>query len=275
MSLVTLIIPIYNTEKFIEKCLTSVCEQTLKDFELLLIDDLSQDNSLKVAKSILEKYPLRLQNTKIVELEKNIGIGEVRKLSISMVKGKYITFLDSDDYLESNALETMLSMMESNQADVIYCDYLTEKDRNTEYNKQLNITNKYDFIKGLLLNKIHGSLCTKMYKRALFDNVVFLEKMSNQEDLILNIQIGFFAEKIIYINQAFLHYVFHSDSITNSRNLEKIHKNIDDIIKAMSFIKSFLIKNKIYTKLSPYFYYRNILAKLVILKKKIEILIGK
>ena len=117
---VSVIIPVYNAEKFLGVCLESVLIQTLKDFEVLVVDDCSTDSSVSVAENFLEKFAGRL---KIISLEKNSGGGAVpRNIGLENARGKYICFVDADDLLTDNALEELFNAAEKFSADAIYMD---------------------------------------------------------------------------------------------------------------------------------------------------------
>ena len=115
---VSIITPVYNVEECIERCIDSVINQTYKDFELLLIDDGSKDKSIHIAKSLLEKTDI---NYKIIT-QNNSGVSAARNRGIEEASGEYITFLDSDDYVDSRFVELMYKKAETTKCDVVFCD---------------------------------------------------------------------------------------------------------------------------------------------------------
>ena len=116
---VSIITPVYNVEACIERCVKSVMDQTCRDFEFILIDDGSKDNSIHIAKSLLEPSDI---NYKIIT-QKNSGVSTARNEGIKQALGEYITFLDSDDYIDSQFIEFMINKAESTKCDVVFCSF--------------------------------------------------------------------------------------------------------------------------------------------------------
>ena len=114
---VSVIIPVYNVEKYLEECLDSVVNQTLKEIEIICINDGSIDNSVK----ILEKYRDKYSNIKVIN-QKNLGVGRARNVGVKLAKGEYIFFLDSDDYIEVDALEKCYIEAKQHRLDVVLID---------------------------------------------------------------------------------------------------------------------------------------------------------
>ena len=119
MAKVSIITPVYNVEACIERNIKSIINQTCSDFELLLIDDGSQDRSIDIAKELLEKTEL---NYRIITQE-NAGVSAARNRGIKEASGEYITFLDSDDYFEDTFIEKMYNKAKETSCDVVFCDY--------------------------------------------------------------------------------------------------------------------------------------------------------
>lgn len=125
MPKVSVIVPVYNVEKFLHRCLDSIFSQTYQDFELICINDCSPDNSREILQSYKEKFPEQLI---ILDNEKNVGQGMSRKKAIDISKGEYLSFVDSDDYIALDYLETYVNEMESNDCDVAVAGYTNDID---------------------------------------------------------------------------------------------------------------------------------------------------
>ena len=137
MPKVSVIVPFYNVEDYIEKCIKSLLNQTLDDLEIILVNDGSKDNSESIAKKYLNEYP-----KKIIYLEKeNGGLGDARNYGIPYAKGEYIAFIDSDDYVEKDMYEQMLKKAEEEQSDMVECDFWWEY---SEENKKEDIGALYE-----------------------------------------------------------------------------------------------------------------------------------
>ena len=243
---ISIIVPIYNTEKYIEKCIKSICEQTLENFEIVLIDDCSPDNAFEKAKNVLIKYPKRFENTQFIKLETNNGVAKARKLGFNNAQAKYITCLDSDDYIEKNALQRMLDEIKEKDADILVCDFFVD-----ESNKQMLIKQpiENDFIANLLNGRLHGSFCNKIYKKELLEKVRILDDVNYCEDLIVAIQMGLITNNIVYLNQPFFHYIQYNDnSITKSFNT----KTASDIMKVCDFLENLFREKGLWEKYETY-----------------------
>lgn len=258
--LVSVVIPVYKTEEFIEKSLKSICEQTLDMFEIIIIDDCSPDNAIKKAEEVLQSYPQRLQYTKIIRLPKNGGLASARKIAFKEVQGKYVTCLDSDDYLEVKALEEMLKIAQSQDADIVVCDYfLTYKNSEKKIKQFIQYNN---FLRCLLESKLHGSYCNKLYKKELLDKIKILDNINMFEDYLAMVQMAVFAKKVVYLDRAFLHYVQYNEYSYTANYSEK---NIQDILAVMNYLESFLKVNHLLVDNQDYFNHRKVFVKYVIL----------
>ena len=123
MPKVSIIIPVYGVEKYIERCSRSLFEQTLDDLEYLFIDDCTPDKSIDVLKNILEEYPNRKNQVVIHRMDQNSGQAIVRRWGMLNATGKYVTHCDSDDWIDVRMYEAMYNKAITNNADVVVCDY--------------------------------------------------------------------------------------------------------------------------------------------------------
>ena len=148
--LVSVILPNYNNEKYIDKSIASVISQTFINWELFIIDDASSDNSLK----IINKYQ-KMENIKILILKKNMGVSFCRNLGMRLSKGKYIAFLDSDDFWTNNKLDGQIKFMSTKGYQFSFSDYFSFRDEDYKKTKQTSIARKFcfdSFIKNTSIN---------------------------------------------------------------------------------------------------------------------------
>lgn len=259
-ALVSIVIPVYKTEQFIERCLKSICEQTLENFQIIIVDDCSPDNAIQKVEQILDLYPNRLAQMKIIRLEENVGLASARKIAFKYIEGKYVTCLDSDDYIELNALEFMLNKIEETQADVVVCDYYVTYPDKELIVYQKTSTNTY--MKQLLENQLHSSYCNKMYKKELLNKTEILDGVNMCEDFLFAIQVGIYAKKIEYLNKPFLHYVQYN---SNAYTQNYTEKSIKDIISIVNFSEQLLKKAEMFDQYKNEFFYRKLFFKVMIL----------
>lgn len=234
---VSVIIPIYNAEKYLDKCLKSLVSQSLKEIEIIAINDGSTDNSLQIIKKYHKKYPSKI----IIIDNQNNGIGKTRNIGIEIARGEYITFIDSDDYVTLNMLERCYLHAINNNLELVVCNYY---EINESDNSVKEILLKHFQVNNLsenrnLLFEINSAPWNKLYKRSLFDNekIRFPEKIK-YEDLGLIPIILNEAKGIGSINVFGNYYLIRSKSETTT-----IDKRIYDIFKILDIVNSYYKKN--------------------------------
>ena len=238
---VSVVVPIYNTYNYLRKCLDSLVNQTLSDIEIILINDCSKDKSLE----IINEYKKKYKNIVLINNKKNMGIGYTRNIGINNSKGKYITFIDGDDYVDSKYLEELYNYAEENNLDITVCDVkrVDDNDIFLSYEndiKDFNISSLKDNPK--LLLDINMGPCNKLFKRKLFDdnNARFDEKLK-YEDIYLIPMLLMNANRIGKIGNVYYNYVIHSNSETTTMN-----KKVFDIIEIMKKVNYYLFKCSYY-----------------------------
>lgn len=226
----SIIVPVYNTSKYLEKCLDSLTNQSLKDIEIIVINDGSKDNS----KDIINKYL-----GKIVFIDKkNEGIGKTRNLGIKKAKGKYVMFIDSDDYITPFCAERMYERAVQDNLDIVISNYYTD---NNGLITEVNFppfSSASILEDASILNKVNLGPCNKIYKRdLLIKNSIYFEEELKYEDLPFVVKALLNAKRIGKINECLSYYVIHNNSETTTRD-----KKIFDIIKVVDIAKNELIK---------------------------------
>ena len=124
---ISILIPIYKSEKYVEQCLRSVFEQTYNDIEYIIVNDATPDRSMEIVNCILNEYPERKLATKIINNEQNQGIALTRNILVKHATGDYIYFVDSDDFIEKNTISEFVSIAQSQHPDIIRCSYFEYK----------------------------------------------------------------------------------------------------------------------------------------------------
>ncbi len=217
---VSIIVPFYNVENYIEKCLQSLVNQTLGDIEILLVNDGSQDTSEAIAKQFAEKYP-----NKIIYLEKeNGGLSDARNYAIPYAKGQYIAFLDSDDYVETNMYEEMYNKAQKEDLDYIECDFLWEYPDKTLESKGKQYSNKKEMF-------IHTRVVAwnKLIKREIVqNNHLEFPKGYRYEDVEFFYKLLPFIHHYGIVQKPLIHYVQRENSISNVQNTRT--KEIIDVL---------------------------------------------
>lgn len=227
---VSVIVPVYNVEKFIDKCLNSLVNQTLKEIEIIVVNDGSPDNSQKIIDEYVKKYPDKIKSF----IKENGGQGSARNMGIEKAVGEYISFVDSDDWLDLDTLEKMYFLAKKDKSDIVICDmvdhysYYTIYHNCTKYNSVFEVT---------------PSACNKIFRKELIKDFRFLSKLW-YEDFDFTTKILFNTNKISNISEGFYHCNCGHESTMNNNNSKK---NLDMIIVIEDII-DYLKKNDKYDK---------------------------
>lgn len=231
---ISIIVPIYNASLYIDKCINSLLKQSKKEIEIILINDGSTDDTEEKIKKYKDKRIKYYKN-------KNQGIGKTRNFGIEKASGKYIIFLDSDDYLEEEACKELYKSIENSNSDIVVCDfnkiYANKKQEiiKIESFESSNLKNNPK-----LLNIINLGPCNKIYKTELIkNNDIKFEENIKYEDAPFVIKCLAKANKISKLNLSLTNYVIHGNSETTIRD-EKIF----DILKIMEQIIIYLKDEK-------------------------------
>lgn len=223
MTKVSVIIPVYGVEKYIERCARSLFEQTIDDIEYLFIDDCTPDKSIEVLLRVLEDYPQRKQQVIIYRMERNSGQAAVRTWGMKNATGDFIIHCDSDDWLEKDAYRLMYEEAIEEESDLVVCDFKMT-DGNIVYRefKGCSATAKEAFLHHLLRMDDAWSLCNKLFRRQVcFGNGLIYPKGNLGEDMVMCIQLLLNAEKISYIPKSLYNYYYNPESITHTSSEEK------------------------------------------------------
>lgn len=200
--LVSVLVPIYNVEKYIERCARSIFEQAYENLEIIFVNDCTPDNSVGVLRKVLAEYPNRIAQTQIINHEKNLGLAGARLTGLKTSTGKYIQNIDSDDYIDKNMISDMVALAEQENADITICDFMYVYDSNTHFHKQVNPPlDNLICLKKVLLGDVHSSLWNKLIKRNLFVyNEIHSEIGLNvREDFSVMYKLLYKAERLSYI----------------------------------------------------------------------------
>ena len=210
MPKVSLIIPVYNVENYIEKCLDSVINQTLKDIEIIIVNDGSKDTSKEKIEKYLKKYP----SIKYLEKE-NGGLSDARNYGMPYATGEYIAFLDSDDYVESTMYEEMYEVAKKENADMVECDFIWEyPDKRKE-----DIGTIYKSKKEMI-EKARVVAWNKLIKRELIEKTEIKFPVGlRYEDVEFFYKLVPYLEKVSFVKKCFVHYVQRKNSIANTQNI--------------------------------------------------------
>ena len=221
---VSVIVPVYNVEKYLEKCLNSLVNQTLENIEIIIVNDGTKDNSEEIIKKFIEKYP-----QKIVYLKKeNGGLSDARNFGIPYAKGEYIAFLDSDDYVEKDIYKEMYELAKKENSDMVECDFLWEYPDKTRE----DIGQVYNGKKEML-EKVRVVAWNKLIRRSILEKTqIQFPKGLRYEDVEFTYKLIPYLNKVSFLKKPYIHYIQRENSISNSQNerTKEIFTVLDNVI---------------------------------------------
>lgn len=228
--LISIIVPIYKVEKYVEKCIETIINQTYKNLEIILVDDGSPDNCPQICDEYAKK------DSRIVVIhQKNGGLSNARNSGLNIAKGEFIGFVDGDDYIANDMYETLYNAIIHNNAQMSICNFYivnekAEKMQNeiqTNIKEDVKVFNQQEAMKEMLIDKnIRGYVWTKLFKRECFELLRFPEGR-NYEDIAISIKCFEKTEKIVYINKQKYYYLQRENSIDHIKS----QKNLSDALE--------------------------------------------
>ncbi|ENK0839142.1 glycosyltransferase family 2 protein [Clostridium botulinum] len=237
---VSVVVISYNIQDYIKQCLNSLNKQTYKEFEIIVVDDGSNDNTTY----IIKEYIKLNNNIKLIQ-KNNGGPSSARNVGLRNSNGEYVLFIDGDDWIEPDTIEKLYCEAQKFNADIVISDFFVNNGNEQTIHKG-NLTKavrNIDVIRNLFLSNIIPSALNKLYKKSLFDdyNIYFDEELFSGEDLEINTRLFYFAQNIVTLEEPFLHYVKRPNSLSHQNNRNKL-----TIYKAISKIELFLKRTNLY-----------------------------
>lgn len=237
--LISVIVPIYNVENYLRKCIESIISQTYSTLEIILVNDGSLDNSALIC-NMLAKEDSRI---KVIH-KKNGGLSDARNVGLKASSGKYVSFIDSDDYIENTYFEVLLRLMYNENADIAQCNFkrIYESNKNNSnvvkenYNTSVSVFSNLEALNNLFNESYVQTVisCNKLYKRNLFDNIRFPVKKLH-EDEFTTYKLLYESNKLAKTEEALYCYLQRTGSITQSSFNEKRLDAIEAYSEQISF----------------------------------------
>ncbi len=243
---ISVIIPVHNSERYLRKCLDSVANQTFNNFEVIMVDDGSEDRSLCIMKEYGDKH----SNFKLFSIEKS-GVSEARNIGIEKSSSKYLAFIDSDDFVLPNFLEVLYNNINKSNTDIVCCNYYLYWPKKNFYIKDIMHLSSgiyssekilYSLVKDV---RVHFFLWNKLWRRSLFiDNNIKFPRGKCYEDIYVCLMAVYFSKNISVVSSCLYFYTRRDDSFESSTTLKKYK----DYIEAFKYIRIFLDSQGEYNK---------------------------
>lgn len=238
---VSVIIPVYCVEKYIEKCARSLFVQTLQGLEFIFINDCTPDNSVPILKNVIAEYPGI--NVQIINLSQNMGQAEAFRTGLEAATGEYVIKCDSDDTVEATMYEDMYVKAKANNLDMVVCNIdlvYPDGTRNRFFGRRL----EFDGITALLRNKVPTSLCNKLVRRELYKKKSFIHPTEPMcEDLVYSIQLEHYCRGIGFIDKSYYNYNRYPESFTWNQELSAMVAKHHQVCRNVRLVIDFL-RNK-------------------------------
>lgn len=255
---ISVIVPVYNVEKYIERCVRSLFQQTLNDIEYIFVDDCGKDQSISLLKRVLEEYPDKKECVQIISHERNLGSAAARHTGLQRAKGEYVIYCDSDDWVAENMYELLYNEAKKGNYDIVYCNYAEiRNDIPVLFSQDIVCHSNIDYVKKLLSGELSAYLWNKLIKRDLYERIDVPFGKNMWEDLYMCVQMFYHAQNIQYLNSNYLYFynidniqcVTHSDSKRNFYDMVDNSMSIESFLEKKNINKSFVDSRKMYCKM--------------------------
>lgn len=239
--LVSICIPIYNVEKYIERCAVSLFEQSYNSIEYVFIDDCSEDSSIERLKSVIKRYPQRKEHFVIINHEKNKGLSAARNTAVYTSTGEFILHVDSDDYLDINAVEKLINKQKETDADIVTGQAVCINKANSYVMDRPQYCTHQDFVLDMIKPSIHHTIWGRLIRKSLYldHQIKAKEGVNIGEDLQVMTQLAYYATKLESIWDVVYFYNCTNDfSYMNQFDLKHIKRLTQDT-ESMEVVREF------------------------------------
>lgn len=247
---ISVIIPVYNVGKFIERCARSLMEQTIDNVEYIFVDDASPDNSIQILQKVLADYPNRRDNVRILTHAENKGLPAARNTGLAVAQGKYIFHCDSDDFVEPDMLEQLYGKAIKCDADIVWCDWYLTFENSERYMKQPAYDTPLEALKAMLSGVMKYNVWNKLVRRSIYveNKIDFPAGYGMGEDMTIMLLFAY-AERISYLPHAFYHYVkLNTNAFSQTyskRHLQELQHNVATITDKLETLFGNMLEQEI------------------------------
>lgn len=241
---VSVIIPVYGVEKYIERCARSLFEQTLEDIEYIFVDDCTPDNSISILRKVLSEYPNREKQVKILHHEKNKGLAQARQTGLKIASGEYIAHCDSDDWVDKYLYKIAHNKAKSESLDVVVYEGERTNGQNGVKISSACCHSIDKCLTSMMHRKMWWSLCNKIIKREIYNNNIIYPQDNMGEDMCLTLQLISYCKNVGYINKKYYYYD-NSSSIMAEVGAEKQKAKYEQLNRNISKVRELFLYRKL------------------------------
>lgn len=237
MCKLSVLVPVYKVEKYIERCSVSLFNQTFSDIEFIFVDDNTPDSSVEILRNVIQRYPNLKNKVKIIKHEENKGLAMARYTGLLNAKGDFVVFCDSDDWVENDMYEHLYNVIEKTDSDIVYSNYYIEYINKTSISDLKSLEKKEDYLQSLLQGDIPCFTPIRIYRKKLLIshiNELYVYGINMWEDMLMNIVISCYSKKISFTPYVGYHYFQgNPNSYTSLWSLDSI-KNMLQVMSRVS-----------------------------------------
>ena len=260
---ISVIVPFYKVERYIEKCASSLMQQTLEDLELIFVDDCGGDKSADILQKVIEQYPNR--DVKVIKMERNSGVSMARARGVEMAHGEYIGFCDSDDWVDKDMYQRLYESAVQYDADIVGCGFVEHKEGRVTLIRFDSEEDKEDKVFSFShFGSVYGALCNKIIRRDFFlkHNVHLGDGLAMWEDSLTLIPLRLKSNKSVFLSPCLYHYNVNENSNTMKFSMKKVN----DSIEATKRLEKYFQQEGYYTESALLINFLKINAKEVLLR---------
>lgn len=254
---VSLLLPIYNVEKYIENCVHSLFKQSYKNLEFIFVDDCSCDNSISILRNVMQQYPSRVKDVRILSHARNRGVAVARNTAVEQALGEYIMYVDGDDYIDKDTVNLLVQRMQDTGADIVLADIYFVYEKKMIMHKVPLFESPQQYLESVLKRQVELSVWGKLFKKDLFCDVRFVEGVNFGEDYSVLPCLIYNAKKIAKVDVPLYYYIqYNANSYTRNLNLNSLNQVCAANEHIASFFsdkdidyKQVMLQSKLYLKL--------------------------
>lgn len=237
---VTICVPIYGVEKYIDRCARSLFEQTFDNIEYIFVNDCTKDKSVDILNNVITRYPNRVKDVKIINHDKNMGLGCSRNTAVTAATGEFILHVDSDDYLAFDCVEKAVKKQLENNYDFVSIECADVTPEGLHPNRTHSYATKKEFLVDMINHKIRNSIWGRLIRRSLYykNNIRVESHVNMSEDLQVTPRLLFFASKVAFVHEPLCFYeCSNSNSYTSSFSEQKARQQLITLKVLEDFFK--------------------------------------
>lgn len=263
LPLVSVIVPVYNVERYIEQCARSIFEQTYPRLEIIFVNDCTPDGSIYLLKTLVTNYHARMSQSKIIDTGKNSGLTVARSIGIKKCTGDYVLCIDSDDYIEPCMVEQLTEIAITGNHDIVATPYFTNSN-GSEKIIDMGDCDKFFCLNSMPIDTLHFSLWNKLINKSIIDQIPEIPNANCWEDLAMTSRAIALAKNPKAINVPLYHYRIGENA--NSLTSQPHEKRLHDQLTVARFVEQWFIDNNLDTKYAPFLRNMKFSAKIKFLR---------